>query len=134
MLVPIDRVDAAQNVITKHELVATIEHEPVLAMAEICLQVELFRKDLAWCDKPQSPQLILLHTQDLHGVNELINAIKKYYPSVIVSELRDGRIQHIDNHGAVVDSINELPIVHSEEVDANELSMLLENKPSEVEE
>ncbi len=134
MLVPIDRVDAAYNVISNNELRATIEHEPVLAMAEICLQIDLLRKNLAWCDEQQSTQLILIHTQELSGVAELITAIQKYCPSVIVSELRDGRIEHIENHGAIVDALNELPIVHSEEVDADELSMLLENKPHEVEE
>ena len=51
-----------------------------------------------------------------------------------VSELRDGRIERIENHGAIVDALEEPPIIHSEPVDADELSMLLDQTQQEVEE
>ena len=113
VLVPIDRVDAAYNVISNNELRATIEHEPVLAMAEICLQIDLLRKNLAWCDEQQSTQLILIHTQELSGVAELITAIQKYCPSVIVSELRDGRIACVDIKVFVPFSTEEVSLLIS---------------------
>jgi hypothetical protein len=55
-------------------------------------------------------------------------------PNVVVSELRDGRIEEIKIQRSVVDSITEMPVVHSEAVDAEELSMLLYKKPQEVDE
>ena len=134
VLVPLDRADAAQQVAKKFELQPSIEHEPSLAMAEICLHVNHLRTNQAWCESQESAHLLLVHTQELDGIDQLVSAIQKYLPSVKISELRNGRIQGVENLGAVVDSLGELPIVHSEEVDADELSMLLDNKPSEVEE
>ncbi len=134
VLVPLDRIDAAHHAAQKYELEPSIEHEPALAMAEICLHVQHLRKNQAWCETQQSAHLVLIHTQELPDVEQLIVAIQKYLPTVKISELRDGRIIEIENCGAVVDMLGELPIVQSEEVDANELSMLLDNKPHEVEE
>ncbi len=75
-----------------------------------------------------------MHAQELVGVAHLIAAIQKYIPSVKISEFRDGCIQEIENPGAVVDSLGELPIVQLKDVDANELSMLLDPNPQEVDE
>ena len=56
------------------------------------------------------------------------------YIHVRISELRDGRIERIENHGAIVDSLEEPPVIHSEAIDADELSMLLDNTPQEADE
>jgi len=133
-LVPLDRIDAAHHAAQKYELEPSIEHDPSLAMAEICLHDQHLRTNQSWCETKDTAHLILIHTQNLAGVDQLIIAIQKYLPNVKISELREGRITEIENHGEVVDSLEELPIVQSEEVDADELSMLQGNKLREVEE
>jgi hypothetical protein len=134
VLVPLDRTDAAHHTAHKFELQPSIEHEPVLAMAELCLQVADLRANQPWCKSTLSAHLILVHTQKLADIDQLVAAIQKYLPSVTISELRDGRIEKMENSRAVVDSLGELPIVQSEEIDVEELSMLLDSKPREVEE
>tara|TARA_B100000959_G_scaffold282958_1_gene350626 strand:+ start:1670 stop:2113 length:444 start_codon:yes stop_codon:yes gene_type:complete len=134
VLVPVDRSDAAHHAVQKYELQASIEHEPALAMAELCLHNQHIKTNQAWCGAQESPRLVLIHTQGLQGIDLLISAIQKYLPTIKISELRDGRIVEIENRGAVVDLLGELPIVQSKEVDADELSMLLDNKPRGVEE
>lgn len=134
VLVPLDRIDAAHHAVKKYELQASVEHEPALAMAEICLHNQHLKTNQAWGGAQKSAHLVLIHTQKLPDVVLLISAIQKYLPTVNISELRDGRIVPFENCGATVDSLSELPIVQSKEVDADELSMLLDNKPHEVEE
>ena len=134
VLVPLDRADAAQHAALKFNLQPSVEHEPSLAMAEICLHVQHLRINQAWCATQDAAHLLLVHVQDLAGVDQLIAALQKYLPSVKISELRDGQIQGVQNRGAVVDSLTELPIVQSKEIDADELSMLLDNNPQEAKE
>jgi hypothetical protein len=134
VLVPLDRAQAAEQAAKKFALEPSIEHEPALAMAELCLQITHLRTDQAWCKEQAPAHLILIHTQELTGIDQLIAAIQKYLPSVKISEIRDGCIQEIENPGAVVDSLGELPIVQLKDVDADELSMLLDANPQEVDE
>jgi hypothetical protein len=134
VLVPSDRIQAADHAVKKFALEPSFEHEPALAMAELCLHVAHLSTNHAWCGPQASADLILIHTQELVGIEHLIAAIQKYLPSVKISEIRDGCIQEIENPGAVVDSLGELPIVQLKDVDADELSMLLDTNPQEVDE
>jgi len=134
VLVPLSRNEAAHHAAQKFGFQPSIEHEPALAMAELCLHVNHLRTNQAWCTEQPVAQLILIHAQELEGIDQLVRAVHTYFPSVLISELRDGRIVDIKNDSAVVDKLTALPIVHSEDIDANELSMLLDNKPQEIEE
>ena len=134
VLVPKDRADTARQLAQKHQLRASIEHDPSLAMAELCLLHQQYKSDGAWGDSPTAPQLLLVHTGEFLQLEQMLTAVRKYLPHTIVSELRDGRIESIDNRGAVVDSLDESPISRSEDVDADELSMLLDQTPHEPDE
>jgi hypothetical protein len=134
VLVPKDRADTARQLAQKHQLRASIEHDPSLAMAELCLLHQQYKSDGAWGDSPTAPQLLLVHTGEFLQLEQMLTAVRKYLPHTIVSELRDGRIESIDNRGAVVDSLDESPISQSEDVDADELSMLLDQTPHEPDE
>ena len=134
VLVPKDRTDTARQLALKHQLRASIEHEPALAMAELCLLHQQYKMDGAWADSPKAPQLILVHAKELPHLEQMLTAVRKYLPHTIVSELRDGRLESIDNLGAVVDNLEESTIGQSEDVDADELSMLLDQTPHEPDE
>ena len=129
VLVPINRADAADAVTKKFSLQASTEHAPALAMAELCLHLQHFKTNQAWIAEQQSPHLLLVHAQEMAGLSEMVNAVRKYLPTVTISELRDGRLEEVENQGAVVDTLGEMPIVHAEQVDADELSMLLDSNP-----
>jgi hypothetical protein len=134
VLVPKNRADAARQLAQKHQLRASIEHEPSLAMAELCLLHQHYKTDGAWGDSPKAPQLLLVHAKELTHLEEMLNAVRKYLPHTIVTELRDGRLESVENLGAVVDSLEESQISQSEDVDADELSMLLDQTPHEPDE
>ncbi len=134
VLVPLERIDAAQHVAKKFALDATFEHHPALAMAEICLLHQQTNSLQAWNCDSSSLQLIVIHAKEMKDIQRMIDSLRKYFPHVVISELRDGRIERIENHGAIVDALEESPIVHSEAVDADELSMLLDQTPQEVDE
>ena len=134
VLVPLSRADAAHHVIKQFDLNAFIEHNPSLAMAEICLLHQQLQSIQPWNGEAPIPQLVLIHTGEMEEVEQMVSSIRKYLPRVKVSELRNGRIEEFENQAAVVDSLVEPPIVHSEPVDADELSMLLDNSPQEVDE
>ena len=134
VLVPLERIDAAQHVAKKFSLDATFEHHPALAMAEICLLHQQTNSLQAWNGDSSSLHLIVIHAKEMKDVQKMIDSLHKYFPHVVISELRDGRIERIENHGAIVDALEEPPIVHSEAVDADELSMLLDQTPQEVDE
>lgn len=134
VLVPKDRADTARQLAQKHQLRATLEHDPSLAMAELCLLHQQYKADGAWGESPKAPQLLLVHAGELIHLEQMLVAVRKYLPHTIVSELRDGRIENIENHGAVVDSLKDPSINQSESVDADELSMLLDQNPPELEE
>jgi putative protein kinase ArgK-like GTPase of G3E family len=134
VLVPLERIDAANAVIEKFSLQASTEHAPSLAMAEICLHQQHLQTNKAWITEQKSPHLVLVHAQELEGLADMIHAVRKFLPTVKITELRDGRLEEIENQRAVVDNLGEMPIVHAEQVDADELSMLLDNKTQEVDE
>lgn len=134
VLVPLNRTDAADLLAQKEDLQITIEHESVLAMAEICLQHQQLRTNRAWDETKPSPHLILVHARDLANVEQMIDSIQRYLPNTTISELRNGRLESIDNCGSVVDSLEEPPIIQSESIDADELSMLLDEAPQRSEE
>ena len=134
VLVPADRIDTARQLAQKHQLRATIEHEPSLAMAELCLLHQQYKTDGAWGDSPKAPQQLLVHAKDLDHLDHMIDAVLKYLSDTIISELRDVRIESIENKGAIVDSLKDPPIIQSGSVDADELSMLLDQSPHELEE
>ena len=134
VLVPLERIDAAHHVAQRFELNATFEHHPALAMAEICLLHQQANSVQAWNGNTTELQLVLIHASEISGLQNMIDSIRKYLPHILISELRDGRIERIENHGAVVDALEEPPIIHSEAVDADELSMLLDQTPQEVDE
>ena len=123
VLVPLNRTDAADLLAQKEDLQITIEHESVLAMAEICLQHQQLRTNRAWDETKPSP-----------NVEQMIDSIQRYLPNTTISELRNGRLESIDNCGSVVDSLEEPPIIQSESIDADELSMLLDEAPQRSEE
>lgn len=134
VLVPLERIDAAHHVAQKFNLHATFEHHPSLAMAEICLIQQQLQSNQAWNADSTAPHLVLVHCGEMDEIEQLLHALQKYLPQVLVSELRDGRIEHIEKHTDIVDSLEEPPIVHSEQIDADELSMLLDQTPQEVDE
>ena len=134
VLVPKDRADTARQLAQKHQLRASIEYAPSLAMAELCLLHQQYKADGAWGDSPIAPQLLLVHTTELHQLELMLAAVRKYLPHTVVSELRDGRIESVDNYGAVVDALDDSPIGQSEDVDADEMSMLLDQTPHEPDE
>ena len=133
-LVPKDRADTARQLAQKHHLRATLEYDPSLAMAELCLLHQQYKAAGAWGESPKAPQLLLVHARELVHLEEMLVAVRKYLPQTIISELRDGRIESIENPGAVVDSLENPPTNQSESVDADELSMLLDQTPHEPEE
>ena len=134
VLVPKNRADTARQLAQKHQLCASIEHEPSLAMAELCLLHQQYKMDGAWGDSPKAPQLLLVHAKELTHLEQMLIAVRKYLPSTNVSELRDGRIESIENLGSVVDSLEESQVSQTEDVDADELSMLLDQTPHEPDE
>ncbi len=134
VLVPQDRADTARQLAPKHQLRASMEHDPSLAMAELCLLHQQYKMDGAWGDSPKPPRLLLVHAKELTQLEQMLIAVRKYLPHTIVSELRDGRLESVENLGAVVDSLEESPISQDEDVDADELSMLLDQTPHEPDE
>lgn len=131
---PLERIDAAHHIAQRFEMDATFEHHPALAMAEICLLHQQANSVQAWNTDISELHLILIHATELTGVQQMIDSVRRYLPHVMVSELRDGRIERIENHGAIVDALEEPPMIHSGSVDADELSMLLDETPQEVDE
>ena len=134
VLVPLERADAASSVIDKFNLQASIEHEAPLAMAELCLHIKHFQLNQAWVGEQKKAHLVLIHTNGMQGIEEMVHAIRSYLPDTTISELRDGRLDAIDNYQPTLDSLHETPIVHAEQIDADELSMLLDKKTQGVEE
>jgi hypothetical protein len=134
VLVPLERIDAAHHVAQKFELHATFEHHPSLAMAEICLLNLQLQNTQSWNGEEDSPHLVLIHCGEMADVEQMLLSMKKYLPLVRVSELKDGRIVKLERHNEAVDSLEEPPIVQSESIDADELSMLLDPSPQEADE
>ena len=62
----------------------------------------------------------------MDGLQEMQKAIRQYLPDVEISTIKDGQMQSIHDDSAVVDSLEDPPIIVAESVDADELSMLLD--------
>jgi len=134
VLVPLNRIDTAEHVASKYELEIIIEHHAILAMAEICLLHQEATSKQAWNSEARTIQLVLVHAQELDGLPELLAAVRSYLPSVRIVELRNGQLEEVENHGAIIDALDDLPVIPTENVDADELSMLLDTPEGEVEE
>lgn len=134
VLSPESHRDTAQSVVEKHELNAIIMHHPALAMAELALIYQELNSQRAWKDSQQTLQLIIVQSDAIPDVDKLIASISKYFHNIQLFELREGTLAPIQNHGSIVDLLEEPPIVQSQAIDAEELSMLLDRPSSEVEE
>lgn len=126
VLAPRDRAEAADRVVARHGWNARIEHTPELAMAELCIALGEARSRAAWCQDRDGPVLVLLGAQDMPGAEGLLSAVQAYLPEVRVCELVAGRLRSLDNPSGVIDTIPTPPGLHTETVDADELSMLLD--------
>ena len=134
VLTPESRLDTARSVIKKHELQAIIMHDPALAMAELALMYQEANSTQAWKDEPQTIRLVLIHSDTLPHLGEMLTSVKKYFHNISLFELREGRISPMQNTDEVVDKIVDPPLIQSESVDADELSMLLDGQTNEVDE
>ena len=95
-------------------------------MAELSLALSEARSQGAWCQEQHGPVLVLLGAQELPGTQELLCALQAYLPEVRICELVAGRLRSLDNPSGVIDTIPTPPGLHTEQVDADELSMLLD--------
>lgn len=134
LLVPLNRIDTAEHIASKFELEATFEHHAILAMAEICLLHKQAQSMQAWNSEARTVQLVLVHAQDMDGIPDLLHAVRSYTPNVQIVELRDGQLEEVENHGEIIDRLEDHPVVQTENIDADELSMLLDTSQSEGEE
>ncbi len=126
VLAPRDRAEAADRVVARHGWTARIEHTPELAMAELCLALSAARGQTSWCQDRDGPILVLLGAQEMPGADGLLSAVQTYLPEVRVCELVAGRLRSLDNPSGVIDTIPTPPGLHTETVDSDELSMLLD--------
>jgi hypothetical protein len=116
------------------DLQADIEHCPLLAMAELALLHQLRRNEAAWNSAPQATLLILINTEKMDGMQEMLKSLRHYLPDVEVSTIKDGQLQSINDNSQAVDALEDPPIIHAESIDADELSMLLDGSEFGVEE
>jgi hypothetical protein len=56
----------------------------------------------------------------------MLKAIRQYLPDIEISTIKNGQLQSIHDDSAIVDTLEDPPIIHAESVDADELSMLLD--------
>lgn len=134
VLVPLHRIDTAHHIAQQQQLQVTITHDPATAMAELCLLHQQLRCSQGWIETSISPQMILIQTTDIPFVQQMIASVRTYLPNAILLQLHNGRLEQMNNHDAIVDSITDSPIIQSEQIDANELSMLLDDPSPETEE
>ena len=134
VLTPEAHLETAQSVIEKHDLKAIIMHTPALAMAELALMFQEMNSARPWKDEPQSLKVILIHTVDMAQIDSMIQSIKKYFHNIQLFELREGTIAPMHNTDEIVDNLVDPPMIQSESIDADELSMLLDGQQNEVEE
>lgn len=134
VLSPESHRDTAQSIVEKHELNAIIMHHPALAMAELSLVQQELMNHRAWKDSPKTLRFIIVQLDAIPDVDKLIASIRKYFHNVQMFELREGTLAPIQNLDSIVDQLEEKPIVQSQAIDAEELSMLLDRPQTEVEE
>ncbi len=131
VLAPLASKEAVGQLAQRQGWDARIEHHPALAMAETSLLRNEMRagssRSAPGRSAPgQGPLLILFSADDMPGIKELINAMRRYFPDSEVAQWREGRLQPIMAGETTIDQLPDPPIVHSEPVDAAELSMLLD--------
>jgi len=131
VLVPVEHVDVAHNITTKYQLHATIEHDPAIAMAELCLLNQQLRTSQVWMLETTLPRLILIHASEIHLIDQMVASVRRYFPNTLISELRDGRLEQFSDTNSVLDSLVDSPTIDSATVDPNELSMLLDDQEPE---
>ena len=134
VLTPESHLETAQSVIEKHGLNAIIMHEPALAMAELALMYQEMNSTRPWKDKPTSLQLVLIHANVMSQADSMIQSTKKYFHNIQLFELREGTIAPMRNTDEIVDNLVDPPMIQSENIDADELSMLLDGQHNEAEE
>jgi len=117
--------EVATNVLSKHSLNGMLLHDPIIAMSELCLMYQLSLQDTAWKDSQPDISLIMIQVQRTEPINQLIHAVQKYFPHVSILELREGQLSPIKLDDAVVDKL-DIPVVETDAIDADELSMLLD--------
>ena len=117
--------EVATNVLSKHSLNGMLLHDPIIAMSELCLMYQLSLQDTAWKDSQPDISLIMIQVQRTEAINQLIHAVQKYFPHVSILELREGQLSPIKLDDAVVDKL-DIPVVETDAIDADELSMLLD--------
>ena len=126
VLAPLANKEAVAQLAQRQGWDARIEHHPALALAETSLLRNEMRSGSSWSAPGQGPLLILFSADDMPGLAELINAMRRYFPDSEISQWREGRLQPLMAGETTIDQLPDPPIVHSEPVDAAELSMLLD--------
>ena len=117
--------EVAQNVLSKHNLNGMLLHDPILAMSELCLLHQLRLQDTAWKESTPDISFVLIQVERTDPINQLIQAIQKYFPHISIVELREGQLAPVELNEDVVDKL-DIPVVETDAIDADELSMLLE--------
>ena len=117
--------EVATNILSKHSLNGMLIHDPILAMSELCLMYQLSLQDTAWKDSHPDISLILIQVEHTVSINQLIQAVRKYFQHVSILELREGQLSPIELDDAVLDKL-DTPVVETDAIDADELSMLLD--------
>ena len=126
VLTPQDGVEAACRIVQRLDIQADIEHCTLLAMAELGLLHQLRKNDAAWNSAPSPTLLLLINADAMDGLQAMLKAIRQYLPDVEISTIKNGQLQSIHDDSAIVDTLEDPPIIHAELVDADELSMLLD--------
>ncbi len=117
--------EIANSVQRKHNLNGMLIHNPIQAISELCLMHQLCLQDTAWKDSHPDISFVLIQVEFTQPINNLIKAIQKYFPHVSILELREGQLASIGLDDSVVDQL-DIPVVETDAIDADELSMLLD--------
>ena len=134
VLTPSEGVETVCRILEKLGLQANIEHCPLLAMAELSLLHQLRKNDAAWNSSAEPTLLLLINTHEMDDMDDLLRSVRQYLPDVEVSTIRNGQVQSIEDNSRAVDSLEEPPIIRTEVVDPDELSMLLDGTDLGVDE
>ncbi len=117
--------DVATNMLSKYNMEGLLVHDPIIAMSELCLMHQLMLQDTAWKDCKPALTCVLIHVERTEQIEQFIQAMQKYLPHVSILELREGQLTPIEHVDHVVDQL-DVPVVETEAIDADELSMLLD--------
>lgn len=134
VLTPSEGVETVCRILEKLALQANIEHCPILALAELSLLHQIRKNDAAWSSTAEPTLLLLINTNEMENLDDMLRSIHQYLPDVEVSTIRNGQVQSIEDNSRAVDSLEEPPIIRTEAVDSDELSMLLDGTDLGVDE